>query len=158
MRTSNPKKNWNWQRLKRPLLFLTVKCFSLQSCRPPDPSGCERWLIHFWPISSVAFFRADAFLPQWRWNSIRVPAWRDRVVEVQQHWLSLLKKCFLDAQAIGEIDAGADVAQAVFETEAMLLAANFIYVMTNDPTSLTQARIGVENVLARMVVIPASKK
>src|SRR6516164_1709894 len=36
---------------------------------------------------------------------------RDRVVEVQQNWLSLLKQCFLDAQAKGEIDSAADVAQ-----------------------------------------------
>ena len=59
---------------------------------------------------------------------------------MQQQWLSLLRKCFLDAQAIGEIDSGADVAQAVFETEAMLLAANFLFVMTNDPTPLAQAQ------------------
>ena len=83
---------------------------------------------------------------------------RDRVVEVQQQWLSLLRKCFLDAQAIGEIDSGADVAQAVFETEAMLLAANFLFVMTNDPTPLAQARRGVENVLAWLVVSPEPKK
>jgi AcrR family transcriptional regulator len=83
---------------------------------------------------------------------------RDRVVEVQQQWLSLLKKCFLDAQAIREIDESADVAQAVFETQAMLLAANFVFVMTNDPTPLSQARTGVENVLARLAVGPESKK
>jgi AcrR family transcriptional regulator len=83
---------------------------------------------------------------------------RDRVAEVQEKWLSLLRQCFLDAQAIGEIDSGADVAQAVFETEAMLLAANFLFVMTNDPTPLTQARRGVEHVLARLVVSPESKK
>jgi AcrR family transcriptional regulator len=77
---------------------------------------------------------------------------RDRVVEIQQKWLSLLRQCFLHAQTTGEIDSGADVAQAVFETQAMLLAANFMFVMSNDPTSLAQARRGVENVLARLVV------
>ena len=84
--------------------------------------------------------------------------WRDRVVEVQAQWLSLLRKCFLDAQAIGEIDPAVDAAQPVFETEAMLLAANFLFVMTNDPTPLAQARRGVENVLARLVVSPEPKK
>jgi AcrR family transcriptional regulator len=83
---------------------------------------------------------------------------RDRVVEVQQQWLSLLRKCLLDAQDIGEIDSGADVAQAVFETQAMLLAANLLFVMTNDPVPLTQARRGAENVLARLVVSPEAKK
>jgi hypothetical protein len=42
-----------------------------------------------------------------------------------------------------------EVAQAVFEIEAMLLAANFLFVMMNDPIHLTQACRGVENVLAR---------
>ena len=83
---------------------------------------------------------------------------RDRVVEVQQQWLSLLRKCFLDAQAIGEIHPRADVGLAVFETEAMLLAANLQFVLTNDSTPLAQARRGVENVLARLVVSPESKK
>ncbi|HYV38917.1 MAG TPA: TetR/AcrR family transcriptional regulator [Gemmataceae bacterium] len=83
---------------------------------------------------------------------------RDRVFDAQQNWLALLRQCFLDAQALGEIDAGADVAQAVFETQAMLLAANFVFVMTNDAAPLAQARTGVENVLARLVVSPKSKK
>jgi AcrR family transcriptional regulator len=83
---------------------------------------------------------------------------RDRVVEVQQQWLSLLRRCFLDAQAKGEIDSSADVAQAVFETHAALLAANFLFGLTNDPTPLTQARVGVENVLARLTVRAEPRK
>ena len=77
---------------------------------------------------------------------------RDRVVEVLDKWLSLLRQCLLDAQAFGEIDPNAEVAQAVFEIEAMLLAANFLFVMMNNPIHLTQARQGMENVLARLVV------
>jgi AcrR family transcriptional regulator len=77
---------------------------------------------------------------------------RDRVVEVQEKWLSFLRECFVEAQALGEIDSSADVAQAVFETEAMLLAANFLFVLTNHPTRLTQARVGVNNLVARLVV------
>jgi AcrR family transcriptional regulator len=77
---------------------------------------------------------------------------RDRVVEVQQKWLTLLRQCFLDAKALEEIASGADVEQAVFETQAMLFTANFLFVMTNDPTRLRQARTGVEHVLARLAV------
>src|SRR5262249_20293066 len=73
---------------------------------------------------------------------------RDRVVEVLNAWVSLLRQCILDAQALGEIDPHAEIDQAVFEIQAMLLAANFLFVMTNDPLRLTQARHGVENVLA----------
>lgn len=83
---------------------------------------------------------------------------RDRVVEVQGKWLSLLTQCFLDAQTNGEIDLAADVAQAVFETQAMLLAANLQFVMTNNSASLAQARKGVEHVLARLAVNPGPKK
>lgn len=83
---------------------------------------------------------------------------RDRVVEVQQQWLSLLRQCFLDAIANGEIDSKADVSQAVFETHAMLLAANLLFVLSNEPAALAQARRGAENVLARLVVSTESKK
>ena len=77
---------------------------------------------------------------------------RDRVVEVLGNWLALLQQCILDAQALGEIDPNAEVAQVVFEIESMLLAANFLFGMMNDPIHLTQGRRGVENVLARLAV------
>jgi AcrR family transcriptional regulator len=83
---------------------------------------------------------------------------RDRVVEVLDRWLSLLGQCILDAQAFGEIDPKAEVAQAVFEIEGMLLAANFLFVMANDPIHLAQAHRGVEHVLARLAVSTESKK
>jgi AcrR family transcriptional regulator len=83
---------------------------------------------------------------------------RDRVVEVLNSWLSLLRQCIVDAQALGEIDPHAEVDQVVFEIQAMLLAANFLFVMTNDPLRLTQACRGVEDVLARVEVRAKSKK
>jgi AcrR family transcriptional regulator len=83
---------------------------------------------------------------------------RDRVVEVLDKWLSLFRQCILDAQASGEIDPQAEVAQAAFEIQAMLLAGNFQFVMTNDPMRLTQARKGVEHVLARLTAHQKPKK
>jgi AcrR family transcriptional regulator len=77
---------------------------------------------------------------------------RDRVVEIVGNWLTLLSQCILEAQDLGELDPQTEVAQAVFEIEAMLLAANFLFVMKNDPIHLTQGRRGVENVLARLTV------
>jgi AcrR family transcriptional regulator len=88
----------------------------------------------------------------------RPGAARDRVVEVLGNWLALLKQCILEAQDLGEIDSKADVAQAVFEIESMLLAGNFLFVMMNDPIHLTQAFKGVENVLARLTGSAKSKK
>lgn len=75
---------------------------------------------------------------------------RDRVFQVIDGWLSLLKQCVLEAQALGEIDSQADVNQAVFEIEAMLLAGNFLFVMTDNLMHLSHARKGVENVLIRL--------
>jgi AcrR family transcriptional regulator len=83
---------------------------------------------------------------------------RDRVVEVLGTWLALLRQCILEAQDLGEIDPHVEVAQVVFEIESMLLAANFLFVMMNDPIHLTQGRRGMENVLARFAVGTTSGK
>jgi AcrR family transcriptional regulator len=77
---------------------------------------------------------------------------RDSVVAELDTWQSLLRQCLLDAQASGEIHPKAEIAQAVFEIQAMMLAGNFQFVMTNDPILLTRARKGVEHVLARVTV------
>src|SRR5205085_12393733 len=50
---------------------------------------------------------------------------RDEVVQVLDQWQSLLRQCVLDARACGEIDPQAEVAQAAFEIQAMLLAGNY---------------------------------
>jgi AcrR family transcriptional regulator len=83
---------------------------------------------------------------------------RDRVAQVLDKWQSLFRQCLLDAQASGDIDPQAEVAQATFEIQAMLLAGNFQFVLTNDPVRLAQARTGVEHVLARLAAHPELKK
>jgi AcrR family transcriptional regulator len=83
---------------------------------------------------------------------------RDRVVQVLAQWQSLLRQCILDAQASEEIDPNAEVTQTVFEIQAMLLAGNYQFVMTNDPVRLSQARKGVDHVLTRLAVKEGAKK
>src|SRR5262249_36351965 len=83
---------------------------------------------------------------------------RDRVVAMLDKWQSLFRQCILDAQASGEIDPKAEAAQAAFEIQAMLVAGNFQFVMTNDPIRLTQARKGGEHVLARPAVSEGPEK
>ena len=83
---------------------------------------------------------------------------RDRVSKVLDAWLTLLTQCFADAQATGEIRPQSDIAQAAFETEGMLLTANFLFVMRDDITPLNQARQGLENVITRLAANPASKQ
>jgi AcrR family transcriptional regulator len=83
---------------------------------------------------------------------------RDRVFQVIDGWLSLLRQCIVEAQEIGEVDSKTDVDQAVFEIEAMLLAANFFFTMTNDLIHLSQARKGVESILLRLSASKELKK
>ncbi|HSQ55237.1 MAG TPA: TetR/AcrR family transcriptional regulator [Gemmata sp.] len=83
---------------------------------------------------------------------------RDRVAAVIEGWLKLLHQCIVDAQGAREIDPRADTDQAAFEIDAMIMAANYLFVMSNDATRLRQARKGVDNVLARLAVRTKGKK
>jgi AcrR family transcriptional regulator len=85
---------------------------------------------------------------------------RDRVAATADAWLALLRRCLLEARAAGEVATTFDPDQAVFEIEAMLLAANFLFVLTGAPESLAKSRRGVDHVLARLapVLKPRSKR
>src|SRR5262249_39423506 len=82
----------------------------------------------------------------------------DRVLEVLGDWRSLIRQCLDEARTHQEIDRKADLEQAVFEVQGMLTAANFLFVMTNDPMPLRHARKGVQNVLDRSPARLAPKK
>jgi len=75
---------------------------------------------------------------------------RDRVQEVIGMWFTLLQQCFQDAIAQKEISASTDVEQMVFETESMMLTANFIYAQTQEKASLARARNGVDAMIKRL--------
>jgi AcrR family transcriptional regulator len=75
---------------------------------------------------------------------------RDRVAKVLTDWMALLVRCLEDARANGEIDPKTDVPQAAFEANSMLSAANFMFVMSNDPTPLARARKGIDRLLERL--------
>ena len=83
---------------------------------------------------------------------------RDRVFAVQKKWLGLLEDCLHAARKNGEMDFGGEVTQAVFEVNAMLLAANFQFVMSQDREPLMQARKGVQHVLERGGLNAKAKK
>lgn len=77
---------------------------------------------------------------------------RDSVRAMFQNWQALFAQCIRDAQAVGQIAPDVDVSQTVFEVQAMLLAGNFQFVLTDDPHRLSVARAGVEHALARVAV------
>jgi AcrR family transcriptional regulator len=83
---------------------------------------------------------------------------RDRVLELLGHWRSLIRQCIDEARTHHEIDGDADLEQTTFEVQAMLMAANFQFVLTNDLRPLQLARKGVQNVLDRLSAGLAAKK
>jgi hypothetical protein len=73
-------------------------------------------------------------------------------------WRSWIRQCLDEARTHHEIDRGTDLEQTAFEVQAMLMAANFLFVLTNDSRPLKQARRGVKNVLDRLSTGLAAKK
>src|SRR5262245_24194736 len=75
---------------------------------------------------------------------------RDRVMAMHQHW----QKLFIDAlrQAVdeGTLPRNTDLEQTVFEITAMLLRANFTWIVTGDAGAMDQARAGIRHVLERV--------
>lgn len=108
---------------------------------------CDAFLSH---LQRRVFYGGCFFASMAAELDTRPGTARDQVVQMQEKWLGLLHQCLVDAQTAGTISGEADVAQAVFETEAMLMAANFLFILTNDPTRLAQARAGVEHIVSRL--------
>lgn len=76
---------------------------------------------------------------------------RDRVMQFQAGWVEQFTSALRQARDGGEIARDADIDQVAFEITAMMLRANFAWVLTEDKGVLQQARAGVENVLSRVV-------
>ena len=57
---------------------------------------------------------------------------RDRVMELQQRWLEQFAEALGQAVAGGELPRDTDIDQLVFEITAMLVRANFTWVVTGD--------------------------
>jgi AcrR family transcriptional regulator len=76
---------------------------------------------------------------------------RDRVTELlQKQWLAQFAEALGQAVAVGELPRDTDIDQMVFEITAMLVRANFTWVITGDTRVLDQARIGIRHVLERV--------
>jgi AcrR family transcriptional regulator len=75
---------------------------------------------------------------------------RDRIVEAYREWIGLLEEQARRAQELGEIEAGADTGQLVFDLNGVLIAANVFYFLFEDPNELERARRGVRERLRRL--------
>jgi AcrR family transcriptional regulator len=74
---------------------------------------------------------------------------RDRVMEFVREWQGQFTDALGQARDSGELPRGADIDQLAFEVTAMLVRANFAWIMTGDPHVLNQARTGIKNALDR---------
>ena len=74
---------------------------------------------------------------------------RDRVMQLQSAWVAQFMVALRQARDAGELPREADLKQLVFEITAMLFRANFAWIVTEDESVLDQARVGVNNALAR---------
>jgi AcrR family transcriptional regulator len=72
---------------------------------------------------------------------------RDRVMEVMARWLGQFTEALGQAVAAGELPRDCDIDQLVYEITAMLVRANFTWVVTGDPGVMERARIGMGHVL-----------
>jgi hypothetical protein len=76
---------------------------------------------------------------------------RDRVMELQKRWLEQFAEALGQAVSVGELPRDTDTDQMVFEITAMLVRANFTWIVTGDPRVLEQARVGIRHVIERVV-------
>lgn len=72
---------------------------------------------------------------------------RDRVMALQEHWLGLFAEALGQAVAEGELPPDSDINQLVFEITAMLVRANFAWIMIGDTRVLDQAWVGIRHAL-----------
>ena len=75
---------------------------------------------------------------------------RDRVMEVQQRWMTQFAQALGQARDGGELPPDTDIDQTVFEVTAMMVRANFAWIATGDTRVLEQARVGIRHVLERV--------
>ncbi len=74
---------------------------------------------------------------------------RERIAEVQREWFALLESLLEEAVRAGELAPGVDPAQAAFEVNAMLSAANGTYLLQGSPEVFERARQAIRGCLPR---------
>src|SRR3954453_13341426 len=74
----------------------------------------------------------------------------DRVMAMQRRWIEQFAEALGEAVAGGELPRDTDIDQLVFEITAMLVRANFSWVVTGETRVLEQAWAGIHHVLGRV--------
>ena len=74
---------------------------------------------------------------------------RERIAAFQREWMETLERQAAQARTAGELDRSADPKQIAFELNAMLLAANGMFLLQGDPAVFDRARAGLLGILER---------
>ncbi len=74
----------------------------------------------------------------------------DRVMELQKRWLEQFAEALDQAVGGGELPRDTDIDQMVFEITAMMVRANFTWIVTGETSVLEQARTGIHHVIDRV--------
>jgi AcrR family transcriptional regulator len=74
---------------------------------------------------------------------------RDRVLELQGRWVEQFLEALGQAVAGGELPRDTDIDQLAFEITAMLVRANFAWVVSGQARVLEQARAGIRHSIER---------
>jgi AcrR family transcriptional regulator len=75
---------------------------------------------------------------------------RDRVMELQRRWVEQFAEALNRAVAGGELPRDTDIDQLVFEITAMMIRANFAWIVSGETHVLEQARMGIRHALERV--------
>src|SRR4051812_24293363 len=71
---------------------------------------------------------------------------RDRIMKIQGGWVAKIIEALRQASDADEIGPDADLDQLVFELTAMMLRANFAWIVTEDERVLDQGRLGIQDI------------
>lgn len=74
---------------------------------------------------------------------------RERIATFQREWMETLERQAAHARSAGELDRSADPKQIAFEVNAMLIAANGMFLLQGDPAVFDRARSGLLGILER---------
>jgi hypothetical protein len=80
---------------------------------------------------------------------------RERIAVFQREWLATLERLAAEARAAGELDGSTDPKQVAFEMNAMLTAANAVFLLHGDTAVFDRARSGLVGILERGAGIPS---
>jgi AcrR family transcriptional regulator len=81
---------------------------------------------------------------------------RERIAAFQREWMQTLERQAAEARAAGELDRSADPKQIAFEVNAMLVAANAMFLLQGDPAVFDRARSGLLGILERGAGVASS--